>query len=118
MLIIGRFEQRRGPFRAAKPGRREHDRRSSRGHQPRGNFCFEAIDQQTTADRGPRRNGCLEPFDANHRVAGRRTGIEDEIGKVAEFFPVCPAAGRGVAVRARDDGDDANSMIPARNRNW
>ena len=75
MLVVGTLEQFYRPFLAYDGAGAEHTRRLPCPRQSRGDFRLDRIHQQATADRGSRRNRCIEPINTHPRVADGCAGV-------------------------------------------
>ena len=93
------------PFPADDTAGGEDGGRLAGSSQSRGDFGFDGIHQQASADGGTGRDRRFQSGHADHRVSHRRAGIEDDVGEVLELPPVRALAGAGFAVGAGDDRD-------------
>ena len=72
-------------------------------------FGFDAVDNETAADRATGRYWLVQSFKLYHCVAHRRAGIENNVSEIAQLLAIRPLACAGIAVGLADEGCDENA---------
>ena len=87
-----RLRTTRGALLPANGAGGQHLRRLPGASEARGDFGFDAVDEQAAADGRAGRDRRVEPVNLHHRVADWRAGVEHQIGEVLQLLPVARLA--------------------------
>src|SRR5580698_2771108 len=106
VVVITIFKALPGCFGAHHVCTRQHQRRLAATGQFGRNEAFHGVDDCGIADGTARSNGHVDPWDLDHRIAGRRAVVDHQVCYVREFLSRRMAARQQAGVFGGDDTDD------------